>query len=157
MSDVRIIRDYPHPPVKVWRALTDPALIALWGMRVEGFSTAAGARFKFFGTPNRRWRGFIECELLEALEPRRLCYSWIDRDGGEPTYVTWALESYRGGTRLRFEHTGFTGVSGFLLAQLVMGPGHRKKLTLVLPTLLAQLDDTGNLRPDDSFRPISLG
>lgn len=146
MSSVRIVRDYPHPPAKVWRALTDPELIALWGMRPEGFSTEIGARFKFYGTPNRNWRGFIECELLEVREPELLSYSWIDRDQGEPTYLSWALAPHAGGTRLRFAHTGFKGVSGFLLAQLVMGPGHRQKLNSDLPKLLDSLDDTGQRR-----------
>ncbi len=41
MSEIRIVRDYPHPPAKVWRALTDQALIPLWtatgaGGRAEG-------------------------------------------------------------------------------------------------------------------------
>ncbi|HWZ90801.1 MAG TPA: SRPBCC domain-containing protein [Polyangiaceae bacterium] len=152
MSDIQIVRDYPHPPRKVWRALTEPELIARWGMRPEGFSTAVGTRFKFFGTPNRAWRGFIECELLEAREPTLLRYSWIDKDQGKPTIVSWALEPHAGGTRLRFQHTGFRGISGFLLAQLVMGPGHRKLLTHVLPALLANLDDAGNLLLDSSFK-----
>ncbi|WP_406567663.1 SRPBCC family protein [Actinoallomurus spadix] len=29
MSEIRIVRDYPHPVVKVWRALTDPELVPL--------------------------------------------------------------------------------------------------------------------------------
>jgi uncharacterized protein YndB with AHSA1/START domain len=144
VSSVRIVRDYPHPPAKVWRALTEPELIARWGMRPEGFSTEVGARFKFYGTPNRKWRGFIECELLEARAPELLRYSWIDRDGGEPTYLSWTLSPRAGGTRLRFTHTGFKGVSGLLLAQLVMGPGHRKLLRKELPKLLASLDEAAN-------------
>jgi len=155
MSRVRVVRDYPHPPAKVWRALTDPELIARWGMRTEGFSTEIGARFKFFGTPNRAWRGFIECEMLEARAPSRLRYSWVDRDGGTPTYVTWQLAARAGGTRLTFEHSGFRGLNGFLLATLVMGPGHREKLGRALPALLADLDDTGRLRPESSREPRS--
>jgi uncharacterized protein YndB with AHSA1/START domain len=139
MSRVRLVRDYPHPPEKLWRALTEPELIARWGMRPEGFSTEIGARFKFFGTPNRQWRGFIECELLEARKPELLRYSWVDREHGKPTFVRWALTPHGGGTRLHFEHTGFEGVSGFLLAQLIMGPGHRKKLGEDLPRLLTSL------------------
>ena len=145
MSDIRIVRNYPHAPAKVWRALTDPELIARWGMRPEGFSPTVGARFKFFGTPNRAWRGFIECELLEARAPTFLRYSWIDSDGGAASYVSWALAPHAAGTLLTFEHTGFTGLRGFLLAQLVMGPGHRKKLDQELPALLIQLDDAGRL------------
>jgi len=153
MSRVRVVRDYPHAPAKVWRALTDPALIALWGMRAEGFSTAPGTRFKFFGAPNRAWRGYIECEMLEAREPTLLRYTWVDSDQGKPTFVSWALAPHAGGTRLTFEHTGFQGVSGFLLATLVMGPGHRKILRQALPALLADLDETGHLRPESSLEP----
>jgi len=25
MTDIHIVCDYPHPPAKVWRAVTDPA------------------------------------------------------------------------------------------------------------------------------------
>ena len=66
MTNIRLVRDYPHSPVKVWRALTDPELMALWGMRPEGFAPVAGTRYKLYGKPNRMWRGFIECEVLEA-------------------------------------------------------------------------------------------
>ncbi|XXT16747.1 SRPBCC domain-containing protein [Sorangium sp. So ce429] len=31
--DLRIAREYPHPPELVWRALTEPALIAEWLMQ----------------------------------------------------------------------------------------------------------------------------
>ena len=153
MSRVRVVRDYPHAPAKVWRALTDPKLIALWGMRAEGFSTVVGARFKFFGQPNRAWRGYIECEMLEARAPSLLRYTWVDSDQGKPTFVSWVLAPHAGGTRLTFEHTGFQGVSGFLLATLVMGPGHRKLLTHALPALLIDLDETGQLYPGRSLAP----
>jgi len=154
MSRIRIVRDYPHPPRKVWRALTDPELIARWGMKSEGFSTEVGARFKFFGTPNRAWRGFIECEMLEAREPSRLRYSWVDSAGGKPTYVSWQLAARASGTRLTFEHTGFRGVSGLLLATFVMGPGHRLKLRRALPALLDDLEDSGAVRAQPSTRTV---
>jgi uncharacterized protein YndB with AHSA1/START domain len=91
--------------------------------------------------------------MLEAREPTRLRYTWIDSDQGTPTVVSWALEPLGSGTRLTFEHTGFQGVGGFLLATLVMGPGHRKKLTHALPAVLSDLDETGRLRPDSSREP----
>jgi len=30
MSQIRIVRGYPHPPAPVWRALTDPELVVRW-------------------------------------------------------------------------------------------------------------------------------
>jgi len=153
MSDIRIVRDYPHPPAKVWRALTDPALIALWGMRPECFSPVVGTRFKFVAKPQPGWRGFVECEVLEAREPSVLRYSWVGNENQEPMHVTFTLEPHAGGTRLTFEHTGFKGAGGFLLAKLMMGPGWRKMLGTRIPAVLADLDEEGKLRPGSSLRP----
>jgi uncharacterized protein YndB with AHSA1/START domain len=150
MSAIRIVRDYPHAPAKVWRALTDPKLMALWGMRPEGFAPAVGTRFKLFGKPNPRWRGFVECEVLEARAPAVLRYSW-DGDGqGHLTELTYRLEPHAGGTRLSVEHAGFKGVGGFLFAQLIMAPGWKKMVDTTFPALLAQLDDEGTLRSGSS-------
>jgi uncharacterized protein YndB with AHSA1/START domain len=152
MSDIRLVRDYPHPPAKVWRALTDPALIALWGMRPEGFSPVVGTRFKLIGKPNPGWRGFVECEVLEAREPVVLRYSWIGNEKDKPTYVTYTLEPHAGGTRLTFEHAGFTGVGGFLLATLMMKPGWKKMLKTTFAAVLADIDDEGKLRTGSTLQ-----
>jgi uncharacterized protein YndB with AHSA1/START domain len=80
MSDIRILRDYAHPPSKVWRVLTVPALMALWGMRPEGFEPVAGNHFRYVAKPERGWRGFVECEVLEAREPSVLRMSWVGDD-----------------------------------------------------------------------------
>ncbi len=153
MTDIRIVRDYPHAPAKVWRALTDPALIALWGMLPEGFSTAIGTRFKFIAKPNPGWRGFVECEVLEAREPSVLRYSWIGNEKDDPTLVTYTLEPSAGGTRLTFEHTGFTGVGGFILAKLMMTPGWKKMLGATFPAVLADIDEDGKLRAGSTLVP----
>ena len=153
MTVIRIVRDYPHPPAKVWRALTEPQLMVLWGMRPEGFSLAAGTRFKLFGKPNPRWRGFVECEVLEAREPALLRYAWDDDGKGQPTELTYTLEPHAGGTRLTVEHSGFTGARGFVFAKLIMTPGWRKMVGTTLPAVLADLDDEGKLRPGSSLRP----
>jgi uncharacterized protein YndB with AHSA1/START domain len=153
MSDIRIVRDYPHPPSKVWRALTVPALMALWGMRPEGFQPVVGNRFKYVAKPQPGWRGFVECEVVEAREPSVLRMSWVGDDSGKATFVTYRLGPHAGGTRLTFEHTGFTGVGGFLLAKLMMGPGWKKMLGTIIPAVLNDVDDEGKLRPGSTLKP----
>jgi uncharacterized protein YndB with AHSA1/START domain len=153
MTDIRIVRDYPHPPAKVWRALTDPALLALWAMRPEGFAAVVGNRSRFVAKPQRGWRGFVECEVLEVRERELLRYSWLGNEGDAPTFVSYRLEPHAGGTRLVFEHTGFKGVGGFLLAKLMMGPGWRKMLRGPFESVLAELDPSGALPPGTTLTP----
>lgn len=143
MSDIRVVRDYPHPPERVWRALTDPALIARWGMRPEGFAPVVGTRFRLVAKPNPGWRGFVECEVLEVRALSLLRYSWIGNEGSPTTDVTFRLEPLAGGTRLTFEHSGFAGAGGFLLATLIMKPGWKKILGSTFPAVLSERGAAG--------------
>ena len=150
MTDIHIVRDYPHPPAKVWRAVTDPDLIPLWtatgqGGRPVGFAPVAGTQFQFVAKPLPGWRGIIYCEVLEVREPSLLRFSWTGEEGGTPTYVTYRIEPHDGGTRFTFDHTGFTGPGGFFMAKL-LGSVRKKMLTVGLPAVLDDLDDTGTLR-----------
>ena len=155
MSDIRIVRDYPHPPAKVWRALTEPALMALWGMRPEGFSPVVGTRFKFVAKPQPGWRGFVECEVLEAREPSLIRYSWVGNENQAPMHVTYTLEPHAGGTRLTFEHTGFTGIGGLFLARVVMTPIRKKMFGVRMPAVLIDIEDDERQRGDTTLKPKS--
>ena len=62
------------------------------------------------------------------------------------------LEPHAGGTRLLYEHNGFTGVGGLFMAKL-LGNVRRKMLSVGLPAVLADLDDDGRLRPDSTLKP----
>ena len=160
MTDIRIVRDYPHSPAKVWRAVTDPELIPLWtatgqGGRPVGFPTEVGTRFQFVAKPRPGWRGIVDCEVLEAREPFLLRYSWTGDENGETTDVTYRIEPHASGTRFTYEHTGFTGVGGFFLAKL-LGSVRKKMLTVGLPAVLDDLDDNGALRTTSTPGPGSL-
>jgi uncharacterized protein YndB with AHSA1/START domain len=144
VAEIRIVRNYPHPPEKVWRALTDPALIPRWtstgaGGRPEGFATAVGTKFRYVARPRPGWSGIVECEVLEADEPKLLRYSWADPGDGAVTQVVYRLEPHGNGTRLTFEHTGFTGLGGLFMATL-LGRVRAKMLTAGLPAVLNDLD-----------------
>ena len=98
---------YPHPVWKVWRALPDPTALAQWLMPND-FHPRLGHRFTFHRDQEGGWKGIVECEVKEIIEPRRLTYTWRGR-GLEmaTTLVTFVLEPVGNGTRLRLEHTGF--------------------------------------------------
>jgi len=148
VSEIRIVRDYPNPPEKVWRAVTDPALIPLWtatgaGGRPEGFAPIVGTKFSFIAKPKPGWSGVVDCEVLQVNEPSLLRYSWSgDGDGDAPTEVRYRLEPHAGGTRFTYEHIGFTGISGTFMAWL-LGRVRTKMLTVGLPRVLADLDKDG--------------
>ncbi len=96
---VVIEREVPHPPEKLWRALTEPQLIEEWLMKND-FEPVMDHRF----TLRADW-GAVDCRVL-AVEPNRtLSYSWAAY--GLESVVTWTLTPTRTGTHLRMEQSGF--------------------------------------------------
>lgn len=98
--------DLHHPPEKVWRALTDPALLAAWLLPVVGFGTDPDTAFAFQAPPQPGWDGRVACRILHCEEPRTLSYSW---DVGEDlrTVVTFTLTPSGSGTLLSLVQSGF--------------------------------------------------
>jgi uncharacterized protein YndB with AHSA1/START domain len=101
---VVIEREMPHPPEKIWRALTQGPLIEEWLMKND-FQPVTGHRFSFRSTPVPGWDGVIDSEVL-VIEPNsKLSYSWGTM--GTMSVVTWTLTPTKAGTHLRMEQTGF--------------------------------------------------
>src|SRR5579863_8247534 len=99
-----IEREMPHPPEKIWRALTQGPLIEEWLMKND-FQPTVGHHFSFRSTPVPGWDGVINSEVL-VIEPNsRLSYSWSTM--GTMSLVTWTLTPTKGGTHIRMEQTGF--------------------------------------------------
>ena len=98
---VVVERDLPHPPQKVWRALTTPHLIEAWLMKND-FALAQGHKFTLTGD----W-GSVSCEILEIEPHERLVYSWGASVGNFGTVVTFHLTPSAAGTHLRVEQSGF--------------------------------------------------
>jgi uncharacterized protein YndB with AHSA1/START domain len=99
-----IEREVPHPPEKIWRALTQGPLIEEWLMKND-FQPVVGHRFSFRSTPVPGWDGLIDSEVL-VIEPNsRLSYSWGTM--GTMSVVTWTLTPTKAGTHVRMEQTGF--------------------------------------------------
>jgi uncharacterized protein YndB with AHSA1/START domain len=91
------------------------------------------------------WRGIVDCEVLEVREQELLRSTWIGSEGEAPSYVTYLLELTSDGTHFTYHHTGFAGVGRGAMAKM-LGAIRRKMLTVGMPALLAELDETGTLR-----------
>ena len=99
-----IEREMPYPPEKVWRALTQGALIKEWLMDND-FDPVVGHRFTFRSTPMPNWNGIVDCEVLVVEPNKRLSYSWGSLGLG--SVVVWTLVATEGGTLVRMEQSGF--------------------------------------------------
>ena len=97
--------DLDHLPEKVWRALTDPVLLAEWLLPVLDLKLEPGAAFTFKAQPRPGWDGIVNCRFLEIEAHRKLSYTWVV--GDMDTVVTFALTPTASGTRLSLVQSGF--------------------------------------------------
>ncbi len=96
---VIVEREIPHPPEKIWRALTQPHLVEEWLMKND-FKPVMNHRFNL----RADW-GTVDCQVL-AIEPNKtLSYTWAAL--GLESVVTWTLTPTRTGTHLRMQQSGF--------------------------------------------------
>jgi uncharacterized protein YndB with AHSA1/START domain len=103
---VVVEREFPFPPEKLWRALTQQHLIEEWLMKND-FKPVVGHSFNLRG----EWGGVLDCDVL-AVEPNRtLSYTWNfahdDAAYNLRSLVTFTLTPTSTGTLLRMEQSGF--------------------------------------------------
>jgi uncharacterized protein YndB with AHSA1/START domain len=103
---VVVEREMPHPPEKLWRALTQPHLIEEWLMKND-FKPVVGHRFNLTG----EWGGVLDCEVLEVEPHKTLSYTWDfsheDEAYSLKSVVVFTLTPTSQGTHLRMEQSGF--------------------------------------------------
>ncbi|MCA2990021.1 MAG: SRPBCC domain-containing protein [Gemmatimonas sp.] len=138
---------YEHPPARVWRALTDPELLAGWLMRPVGFAPVVGTHFEFRADPAPGFDGIVRCEVVECAPPNAegyatLAYHWQGGPMKRSTLVRWTLtplDTARGAaTRVDLSHSGFDGFD-VLIARAVLGLGWRRLLVRQLRRALESL------------------
>jgi len=99
-------REFPHPPEKLWRALTQPHLIEEWLMKND-FKPVVGHSFNLRGD----WGGVLDCKVLEVEPHKTLSYTWDfkheDVAFNLKSVVTFTLTPTSAGTHLRVEQAGF--------------------------------------------------
>ena len=98
-----------HAPAKVWRALTEPALLTEWLLPVvdQQLTLAAGSSFALKTEPKPGWDGRVDCRVIEVDPHRTITYSWVAGDMELDTVVTFTLTPTESGTRLSLVQSGF--------------------------------------------------
>jgi uncharacterized protein YndB with AHSA1/START domain len=131
-----------HPPAKVWRALTEPELLARWLMPGD-FRLEVGHRYlmRTRPVPATGFSGTVLAEVL-AFEPEKMLrVAWQDAEGGDTDWtITWTLQPEGRGTRLFLLHEGFDPDNPLhQRSRTIMGGGWRSHVMNALQRVLDQL------------------
>ena len=135
---------FPHPPAAVWRAITDPALLARWLMPND-FAARVDHRFTFrtAPVPGAGFDGVVHCEVLDLQPETLLKISWRGGQGLNTT-VTWRLTPEGRGTRLFLTHDGFDDADPTQrLTMGILGDGWRGRLRARLEVVLNAAAEQG--------------
>ena len=138
MTAIEVDQFLAQPPDRVWRALTDPALLARWLMPND-FQPVPGHRFTFRTdpVPEHGFDGIVHCQVLDLDPPRLVRFSW--RTAQLDTTVTWRLAAEGAGTRLFIRHEGFAdGDPAQTATMRILGRGWRGHLGRRLDALLSE-------------------
>jgi activator of HSP90 ATPase len=88
-------------PEKVWRALTDPEIIKMWGAGPAKMNDRAGTGFSL-------WGGDVWGKNLEVVNPesgeKRLVQEWYGGEWEVPSIVTFKLNADNDCTEIILEH-----------------------------------------------------
>ncbi|MFI9718083.1 SRPBCC domain-containing protein [Streptomyces sp. NPDC052396] len=145
LTAVHVDEFLAHPPAKVWRALTEPDLLAQWLMPGD-FRLAVGHRYtmRAMPLPATGFSGVIQAEVL-AFEPERMLkLGWRDADpeaGSDADWtITWTLRPEGRGTRLFLAHEGFDPDNPLQQrARSIMGGGWKSGVTTRLSAVLDRI------------------
>jgi uncharacterized protein YndB with AHSA1/START domain len=140
---LRVEEVLPGPADRVWRALTDPDLIARWLMPND-FKLEAGHRFAIDSDPIRRCGlgGTGHCEVLAFDERRMLRIAWRaagERMSGLDSTVTFTVAPEGPGTRVLIEHDGLHPCP-YVITGIACGPGGSRTSTRRVGEVSATVD-----------------
>jgi uncharacterized protein YndB with AHSA1/START domain len=149
-----IERLLPHSRERVWKALTDRAILGKWFMETD-FEPEVGRAFTFRMKPQRGWDGVTHCEVIDLRPEQSIAYTYRGTATGEKaiacagvksdsvksvgkgfmteldTVLRFTLTEKDGRTHLRMEHSGFVGLK-LVLVSFIMEMGWKRS---VLPRL----------------------
>lgn len=149
LTTIEVQEFLPHPPARVWQALTEPGLIARWLMEND-FQAVVGHQYQMRGIPVPAvgFSGLVASEVLEVDAGKRLRISWRDANSGNTlnSTVTWSISPEGTGTRLSLVHDGFDpNEPTHVASHRIMSAGWQNH---VLPRLLQTLSEPDRTEPD---------
>lgn len=157
----------PHPPEKVWAALTEPDLLGQWFM-ANDIKPNIGQEFTFRMAPQKGWDGITHCRVIAVEALKHIAYTYRGEASGEKalacagihsdtadkaakgvfaaldTVLSFNLEPTCGGSLLKMEHSGYKGLK-LVIVSLIMQMGWKKQLGKKLPALLEKMDQSEKL------------
>ena len=142
-NEIHLEQFYPYPVARIWECLTNPGILREWSNlnKTVPFEARVGFTCTETAKPRPGWDGNMYFEVLEVIPEQKLVYSF--RGGPEPgvlnldTIVIWSLVHQEGGTLLKLDHTGFTGLRG-AMTSFMMEKGWQKSFFRRLEVLLNQ-------------------
>ena len=142
MSDIVERVRYPESVDVVWAALTSRVLVSEWMMPTPDYSAVAGHRFELHAPRIPGWDGVIHCEVLEVTPSTRLVWSRRGSNMRAATRVSFTLAPDNEGTLLTLEHSGWSGLGGFLMSKMHRSGWAGKFLGRELPRVLVKVRAT---------------
>jgi len=109
MAHIILKKDLPLPPDRTWSYLTNPDLLAEWLFPTD-FKAEEAFQFSFKVSSHHKITG----EVLTLTEPVNLAVSWNMPGYPRTTYVWWKTSRKGAGCLLELEHSGLTGLRGWL-------------------------------------------
>ena len=105
-------KHFPHPPDKVWRALTDGDALAAWLMPND-FEPVLGRtfHFRYQRADCAEEDGEVLVEIEQISPPHRMVWLWRNTEHGDVTRVTFTLEKSGDGTLLRLDHADISSTA----------------------------------------------
>lgn len=144
LTTIEVEEFLPYSPAKVWRALTEPGLIARWLMEND-FQAIVGHQFHMRGIPVPAvgFSGLVASEVLDLETEKLLRISWRDANSGNSlnSTVTWSITAENAGTRLSLVHEGFDpNEPTHVASHRIMSGGWRNHVLPRLGQTLAESD-----------------
>ena len=100
---LRFERVLPHPPERVWTALTDTDEMFAWHPTPASFEPRVGGRVTWH--PDGHVADMPDCEVTEWDPPRLLAYTWPTLETANADHLRWELRPHDDGCVLTLVHT----------------------------------------------------